>query len=237
MLVSCGVLMTTLSAYNPSSTSSTSDGSSSSYLIGIGILSLALLLSGLLGIAQDRTFSNYSRSLKSNPWEESMFYLHALALPMFFFVRRDIMTQLNIINKSRKIAIAIPPSLQPMLPNVLVDRLGATAFNIPAGYIPLLLNTLTQLVCVSGVNQLTARVSSLTVTLTLVVRKAVSLLVSVLLFRSKVDQTMMWTGAALVLLGTVGYSMGSKKRKAPGDAQTEIASRKGGDDSNKLKKE
>ncbi|KAF5331720.1 hypothetical protein D9611_007534 [Ephemerocybe angulata] len=43
---------------------------------------------------------------------------------------------------------------------------------------PLLMNTLTQLLCVSGVHRLTTRVSNLTVTLILVVRKAVSLVIS-----------------------------------------------------------
>ncbi|KAF5337812.1 hypothetical protein D9611_015043 [Ephemerocybe angulata] len=137
--------------------------------------------------------------------------------------------------------------------------------SLPRAYIPLLMNTLTQLLCVSGVHRLTTRVSNLTVTLILVVRKAVSLVISlkgrVLADRAseflgvrsvveqselgswaweragdvvklvlgvnevaarervppKVDERMLWTGAALVLLGTLGYTLGTgfAKSKAP----------------------
>ena len=76
----------------------------------------------------------------------------------------------------------------------------------------LVASTLTQLVCSAGVHRLTSRVSSLTVTLILVIRKAVSLVLSVAGFgtaRGRVDQRMMWTGAVLVLLGTIGYARGA----------------------------
>ena len=86
--------------------------------------------------------------------------------------------------------------------------------SIPTAYFPLLLNTLTQLLCASGVHRLTGKVSSLTVTLTLVVRKAVSLVISVLLYGDNgAHNVKMWAGAVLVLAGTVGYSMGGQSPK------------------------
>ncbi len=145
------------------------------------------------------------------------------------------------------------------------------SLSVPTIYFPLVLNTITQLVCVAGVHRLTTRVSSLTVTLILVVRKAVSLVISVIgisqvgrAFRTaivrflavigrglgmpimydmgrphwifgvnvdgvlglvgtafvaagptkrpqQVDNRMMWTGAALVLLGTIGYTVGTNR--------------------------
>lgn len=146
------------------------------------------------------------------------------------------------------------------------------ALSIPQIYLPLILNTVTQLLCVAGVHRLTTRVSALTVTLVLVVRKAVSLIISVIgvnkvglaarqvvvdiiarlaslfglsleggiwsssLFgvdvdgilrtvgssfvgagttkrSQQVDDRMMWTGAIMVLLGTVGYTIGSRPRE------------------------
>ena len=53
------------------------------------------------------------------------------------------------------------------------------SFSIPHIYLPLVLNTLTQLLCIAGVNRLTTRVTALTVNLVLVVRKALSLVISV----------------------------------------------------------
>ena len=153
------------------------------------------------------------------------------------------------------------------------------SMSIPHVYLPLILNTVTQLLCVAGVNRLTTRVSALTVTLVLVVRKATSLIISVVgvaqtarairdfiflcmenifstfgwnvqwiprdgwgalrvagldidgMFRilfeghksttrsppSVVNKTMMWTGAAMVMLGTVGYTIGSRRKSKSKD--------------------
>jgi len=217
LVVTAGVALTTLSASTRSST--TMDSSTAyTYATGITILSLALLLSGLLGLVQDWTYATYGRGRTTSshkPWQESMFYLHFLSLPMFFLLRDDISSQLRAVHASSS------------------PRLFST--NIPTVYVPLALNTLTQLVCVAGVNRLTSRVSALTVTLVLVVRKATSLVLSVMgdgvvvkyatrgmggvgdngnHGRMEVDARMMWTGAVVVMLGTAGYSVaGTQKSK------------------------
>ncbi|CEH13518.1 udp-n-acetylglucosamine transporter [Ceraceosorus bombacis] len=87
---------------------------------------------------------------------------------------------------------------------------------IPSIFPPLTLNILTQLLCINGVNRLTSQVSSLTVTLVLVVRKAVSLAFSLLLFGSAAGgdkgakgTLQLGAGATAVLLGTVAYALGS----------------------------
>jgi UDP-xylose/UDP-N-acetylglucosamine transporter B4 len=146
------------------------------------------------------------------------------------------------------------------------------SFSIPHVYLPLIVNTITQLLCVAGVHRLTTRVSAVTVTLVLVVRKAFSLIISVVgivhlgrTFRDwvyfgldraivsfgwdkeikteewafqltglerflttlgtaltgigakkpqVVDKTMMWLGAMMVMLGTFGYTLGSRAKAA-----------------------
>ncbi|KAM6495483.1 UAA transporter [Amanita muscaria] len=200
VLVTIGVVLTTLSA-SQRSLSTTAHKDAQTYASGIAMLSLALLLSGFLGLVQDWTYSTYA-----SPWQESMFYLHFLSLPLFLFVRDDISSQLRSIHHS------------------------SSHVPIPTVYLPLILNTLTQLVCVAGVNRLTTRVHALTVTLVLVVRKAVSLVLSVVgdgavvkyaaraMTRESprtmdVDARMIWTGAALVMVGTIGYSFGSIKKQ------------------------
>ena len=178
------------------------------YLQGIAILTLALIISGFLGVVQDKTFASYAKStplgrqaalsadsksvVLPDLWEESMFYLHFLSLPVFFSVRRDLTVQVKQLFTSVTLFHAPLVATQITLPTVL-----------PA----LLANTLTQLLCVAGVNRLTTRVPALTVTLVLVVRKAVSLVISVLLFDSaNVTWGMLWGGAFLVFTGTVGYT-------------------------------
>lgn len=191
-MITLGVILTTLSASNkPSSTSSPTN----QYITGIGLLTTALVLSGFLGIVQDRTYAKF-RTEGGSPWQESMFYLHFLSLPMFFSARSDIILQLHTLRAS-------PPT--------------SWSTSIPQSYIFLALNVFTQLLCVAGVNRLTSRVSSLTVTLILVVRKAVSLLISLLLFGDAgMDQSQklrLWAGAALVFTGTVVYSIPRQKPK------------------------
>ncbi|KAJ7262780.1 UAA transporter [Mycena haematopus] len=224
LAVTLGVILTTLSASGRKSTSLDPDANLFTYLQGISILTLALLFSGFLGLAQDYTYSKYGRpspgaektpgAAPTPTWQESMFYLHFLALPMFFFVRHDIATQLASVNAGPRSsfsapiarallsALTIPPpfsllsngpaanseSQSSSSPISLTLRLGLT---VPHAYLPLLLNTVTQLVCVAGVHRLTTRVSALTVTLVLVVRKAVSLIISVWMARGAGVQLIM----------------------------------------------
>ncbi|KAJ7471839.1 UAA transporter [Mycena latifolia] len=253
LAVTLGVVLTTLSASGASSTSAEPSASAYTYVQGISILSLALFLSGFLGLVQDYTYSRYGRpppgpekksgAAPTPTWQESMFYLHFLALPMFFLLRNDIVSQLESVNAGARSSFKLP------LPRTLMSVLTipppfslpfsilstpaddksphlvglrrtdtsvgpALALEMPQAYLPLLVNTLTQLVCVAGVHRLTTRVSALTVTLVLVVRKAVSLMISVWMGRgARVDQGLMWTGAAMVLAGTVGYSVATGRAR------------------------
>ncbi|KAG2014087.1 UDP-N-acetylglucosamine transporter [Coprinopsis cinerea AmutBmut pab1-1] len=315
LLVTAGVILTTLSASQPNKPSTSSAPSDPyAYLTGISLLSLALLFGGFLGLLQDWTYTKYGRPAPNPPapkqkgngkaqkassppvtstWQESMFYLHFLGLPMFLPLFGDIKQQLSTINydtpralftvpvpfissllsffpSSNRDKTSIPPpyslpSLDFLVPAVVKNNTfiypsptslstpDALTLSLPKPYGPLLLNTLTQLLCVAGVNRLTTRVSSLTVTLILVVRKAVSLVISLKgrvivdwlvkkfgglhsgpaegVFGAivgvvkamlgldvepgkakkpvDVDETMLWTGALLVLLGTIAYSIGT----------------------------
>lgn len=237
-IVTAGVIITTFSAAKPKSkASSESTAQGYIYYKGIALLSTALIFGGFLGLVQDWTYRHHGRPSTMSPspsssggstntpeekessrrnsqeindfekvepkspqtppsWRESMFYLHFLGLPMFFSVRHDLATQFAVVNSGPKMTLAV--------------------LSFPKAYIPLLLNTFTQLLCVAGVHRLTTRVSSLTVTLVLVVRKAVSLVISVVGGgggKNDVNVRMMWGGAALVLLGTIGYSIGSSGTK------------------------
>ncbi|KAI0922044.1 hypothetical protein AcW1_004138 [Taiwanofungus camphoratus] len=259
LLVTSGVVLTTLSASRPKSEVDIADNRYSqlepkpyAYATGISILTLALFFSGFLGIIQDKTYSRYvpravpvektadgppnglpnSDKPSTPPWQEAMWYLHFLSMPMFFLVREDLVAQLQALNAGPKIEVALPLSEAPPLNASsfpLITRLYPTfvltrSIEIPTAYLPLLLNTITQLLCVAGVHRLTARVSSLTVTLVLVIRKAVSLIISVMMFsvagRGRMDEkgkALMWTGALLVFAGTMGYSLGTGRKASQQD--------------------
>lgn len=213
LLVTAGVAASTFSAMPKSSKDrvSTLDVDASShaatYLTGIVILSLALVFSSVMGLEQDRTYRKYGRG----HGDEAMFYLHFLAMPMFALMRDDLAAQIAVANAS-------PPLVFSSLPELGARRIGGPFMlvmpRIPRMWVPLALNVLTQLVCVSGVHRLTARVSSLTVTLILVVRKAVSLWISVVVLGRGASDAWLWGGALAVLAGTMLYSLdGRGKRK------------------------
>lgn len=219
LLVTLGVALTTLSAANPSAPSTPAKPTSNpqSYATGIALLSLALLLSGLLGIVQDRTFAAHGAA-----WREALFYLHALSLPLFLPSLPALSTQLRALAHGPPLALSVPlpAALLPWPADKLAAESVAVALSVrmpkvPRAYAALAANAGTQLVCVAGVNRLTARVSALSVTLVLVVRKAASLVLSVALFgdaRARADRGV-WAGAALVMLGTLGYTMGTSRKR------------------------
>lgn len=195
LLVSVGVLITTLSASRSSARPALA--SSGNFANGIALLSVALLLSGFLGLAQDWTYAQYrnkSQEASNHSWQESAFYLHFMALPFFALMRHEISSQLLKLNGS--------------------STTQALGYTIPRTYVILLINGLTQLFCITGVHRLTRQVSSLTVTLTLALRKTASLIISVALFGQ--STTDLWLGTIFVTAGTVLYSMESRSSKAKG---------------------
>ncbi|CAO1621625.1 unnamed protein product [Parajaminaea phylloscopi] len=191
MLVTVGVIVATLST-SPSPKSASSGKSSdatevSRYFMGIILLLVALILSALMGIWQELTFSKYGR----NNWQESIFYSHLLSLPLLTLRGKDLRREWDMARNST-------PASYPLLGGV----------SLPSMYPLLALNVLTQLACINGVNRLTSRVSSVGVTLVLVVRKAVSLALSVLLVGGSrgADVKLLVLGATAVFAGTIGYA-------------------------------
>ncbi|KAG8744922.1 golgi uridine diphosphate-N- acetylglucosamine transporter, partial [Ceratobasidium sp. 423] len=198
------------------------------HLIGLALLTLALVLSSLMGLAQERTYAKFGRH-----WQEGMFYLHFLALPMFALpgIGGDLVEQIKIANASPPVTLAshiqnlaIPVfrpagplgALPPSLINQILERIMSFplfSITLPSFYIPLAVNVFTQFLCVGGVHRLTSQVSSLTVTLVLVVRKAVSLWISVVLVGGSRGDVWLWGGALAVVVGTVAYSLDQGRPK------------------------
>ena len=117
------------------------------YLRGVGMLTASLFLTGLLGYLQESTFKQYGPC-----WREGVFYTvsilpprsttdlkfvsnlqYLLSLPMFLFLGDDIRKGVNILKASSTYVIGLRWT-----------------------YIVFTLNLLTQLICVSGVNQMTS---------------------------------------------------------------------------------
>ncbi|WFD26612.1 golgi uridine diphosphate-N- acetylglucosamine transporter [Malassezia nana] len=199
MLVTVGVIVATLSAAMPDTSTQQSHQPMSEYLTGVALLSMALITSGCMGLFQEQTYAKYGRE----HWHEALFYSHLFSLPLFVFQGRTLLQQMDKANQTPREWVGLCKSC---------EWLG---LYIPSYYIKLALNVFTQLLCINGVNRLTSRVSSLSVSLILVVRKAVSLLISVVLLNQQTGSLPLWSGAAAVMVGTLGYTYGGLRPPAP----------------------
>ncbi|KAK6205136.1 UAA transporter [Scheffersomyces amazonensis] len=156
------------------------------FLMGISILLFATILSAFMGLFNESLFKAYGTY-----WQESLFYTHFLALPLFLFISPLLLQEFKVIwNDDHYISQDIPISNQ---------------------FISLLVNVGTQYLCIRGVNILASKTSALTVTVALIVRKFISLLLSVLLFDNKVS-TSGYIGSIFVLGGAFYYSVSTNKK-------------------------
>ncbi|KAI0255762.1 UAA transporter [Lactifluus subvellereus] len=180
-IVSSGVIIATLSRPRPqpdSSYSPTTGIDTSRYAIGVVMLLASLVCTGVHGALQERTYSTYGPC-----WREGVFYMHMLSLPMFTLMPRSV--HQGFVGLSR-------PSGH--------DGTSSRA------YVILALNMLTQLICVSGVNQLSSRVSAVSTQVVLTARKAISLCFSVWWFGTGWNAQLA-SGAVMVFVGSFWYSV------------------------------
>jgi drug/metabolite transporter (DMT)-like permease len=154
--------------------------------LGLLILLVAQLLSAYLGIYVQDTYAQYG-----NRWDENLFYSHLLSLPLFIPLQGMLRAQYQRLEASPP--LDIPPTITAPLPPGLQKLL----ISIPSSITYLALNSITQLICITGVNLLGACSSAVTVTIVLNVRKLISFIFSIWLFGNKLSGLMI-VGASLV---------------------------------------
>ncbi|CEO97195.1 Sugar phosphate transporter domain-containing protein [Plasmodiophora brassicae] len=156
------------------------DGTLATWMFGVSLLVISLVLSAVLGHCQEWGYRKYGR----HP-QENMFYSHLMAAPFFLFLASD-----------------IGPRGAALLQSSPIDLLGV---GLHPGLI-LLVNVVSQWVCVQSVYDVTALSTTLTCTFTLTIRKFLSLIISVV-FLGNAFTLLHWLGTAMVFGGTVLYSL------------------------------
>ena len=98
LLVTFGVIIYTFAAYS----SQNSDGSvfAMQYFNGLGILTIAMILSSFLGQYQQNTYEKYGKY-----WKEGLFYTHALPLIGFGLFYSDLKNEIIKCNASPLISV------------------------------------------------------------------------------------------------------------------------------------
>lgn len=204
--------------------STSSTNIDSEFITGLVILAVAQLLSAVMGIYTEITYSRYGRH-----WHENLFYQHFLSIPMFYPFFPSLLEQLKKLVYSEPIQLS--PSLYRSLyiksnstfdsgdlhlpPMALTPSVLGVAF--PKHVFNLALNAGTQFACIRGVNALSARTSALGVSIALNVRKLVSLCVSLWLFGNKLPEGVL-LGAVIVFGSTSiwaweGQRIGKKDKR------------------------
>lgn len=180
---------------------------------GFTILALAMVLSAFQGIYADRLYATYGR----DHWKEALFYSHTLSLPVFLTSYSQLSSQWRAVSSTPSLLSQLPagssqdvarPSstaLGDMVLSVLAlvqvhPHVQSALRRLPTQVAYLIMNALTQYLCIRGVHLLSAKSSSLTVTVVLNVRKLVSLLLSIYLFGNNLGPGIL-AGAVLVFAG------------------------------------
>ncbi|XP_076863739.1 UDP-xylose and UDP-N-acetylglucosamine transporter [Brachyhypopomus gauderio] len=187
VLVSVGIFIcTVMSAKQVSSVKGATDEDGVHvflhWLLGIAMLTFALLLSARMGIFQETLYKKYGKHSK-----EALFYNHCLPLPGFLLLSTNIYNHAVLFSQSSPVEIPI------------------IGHSVPVMWLYLMMNVITQYVCIRGVFILTTECTSLTVTLVVTLRKFLSLIISILYFRNPFT-VWHWVGTAVVFLGTLLYT-------------------------------
>ncbi|KAI4132070.1 MAG: hypothetical protein LQ338_000928 [Usnochroma carphineum] len=207
-----------------------------SFLSGLAILALAQVLSAIMGLYTQITYSTYG----GTHWHENLFYSHFLSLPLFLPFIPSLKTQLRNVVSSPPIHLSpaylyrLPPTTSkpcpldgqhrihpPILPLCFLTSLS---MSVPKDILYLALNALTQYLCIRGVNLLSARTTALGVTIVLNLRKLASLLLSIWLFGNQLPPGLL-LGAGIVfgsagIWAWEGQRMGARgKGKGKGKTQ------------------
>jgi dolichyl-phosphate-mannose-protein mannosyltransferase len=124
-------------------------------------------------------------------WQANLFYSHLLSIPMFTGFAPILYEQFTRLQDSQP--FSVPPSIAVQLPPTLNKALASTSQHV----IYLTANAITQLLCITGVNILSANTSAVTVTIVLNIRKLVSFLLSIWIFGNQMGG-LMKIGAAMV---------------------------------------
>ncbi|KAL2266584.1 hypothetical protein VTJ83DRAFT_5936 [Remersonia thermophila] len=182
-----------------------------SFGTGLAILFVAQVLSAIMGLYTEQTYSIYGPQ-----WKENLFYSHLLSLPLFLPFLPSMSRQFLRLAHSAPLALPVPRFLlDEDRPDIASAVQGAVdRIHIPSQLFYLALNVLTQYACIRGVNLLAAASSALTVTIVLNIRKLVSLLLSIWLFGNRLA-TGTLIGACIVFFAGGLYSLDGKRKTAP----------------------
>ncbi|XP_054751867.2 UDP-xylose and UDP-N-acetylglucosamine transporter-like [Lytechinus pictus] len=151
------------------------------WIIGLCMLTFALFLSARMGIFQETLYKAHGKHPR-----EALFYSHALPLPGFLLMGRDIYHHAVMYSATEPIVVGL-------------------GIAIPKMWLYLIGNMLTQYICIRSVFILTSECPSLITTLVVTLRKFISLVASIIFFQNPFT-LWHWVGTTMVFGGTLLFT-------------------------------
>ena len=209
------------------------------FVTGLAILFVAQVLSAIMGLYTQRTYELYGRHWRENLFYSHamcvpFFFIFSRSLrrqfdvllaspPVFSYFPRTasgdphlkLQQQQQQLQQYDLAASSFSSPVERFLAAHLSPPLLQSlrsSFNPPQLMLAVVVNAVTQYVCIRGVNRLAARSSALTVTIVLNVRKLVSLLLSIWLFGNSLSVGVL-IGATLVFGSGALYAREGQRTK------------------------
>jgi len=152
------------------------------WITGVAILWISIVLQAVLGFLQDHAYKTWGRDTA-----ECMFYVHLVSIPFFSTFASNVLTHYSVWTNATPIAFQF---------------LG---LNISWMWVYILVNVVSQYLCIQGVYLAIGAAGPLTGTLLLTIRKFISLILSIIYFANPFTGRH-WLGTILVFGGVVVYS-------------------------------
>lgn len=158
-------------------------------MIGISILLLTTIIGSVTSLCKEQWYQSGSGGRRPE-WKEVLYYNYFYGLIIYVLLLPQVASEFGKL----RAAIAGAPD---------TSQIGYTAATF-------LMNWITQLCCILGVNALVFRISALSLTIVLLVRRFLSLMLSIYFFDNPVS-FVGYVGAACVFAGAITYSFGGSR--------------------------
>ncbi|QPG74423.1 hypothetical protein FOA43_001752 [Brettanomyces nanus] len=185
-VISLGIIVVTYSnitdhVSNNSIASEQPNGDLLSFIKGLVILIGVTMLTSFLSLYNESSNRIVSKSNGQANWKENLLYSHLYGLPFFLIMSKSLFSEYQLIENLRK------------------------KHEYGKYWWLLLVNNVTQLLCVTGVNRLAVVTSAVTLGVILLMRRFISLLLSMILFKNRLSPLGIM-GTLMVFIGAAIYS-------------------------------
>jgi UDP-xylose/UDP-N-acetylglucosamine transporter B4 len=179
-MITIGIILCTIASGSDQKRSDENRNNFFWWLLGILMLSSSLFITACLGLYQETLYKKRGKHV-----QEALFYTNILPMPAFLVIYKNIFQHLKIALES--------------------EILDLNFFSIRIQIFYVIANSLAHFLCITCVFILTTECTSLTVTLTVTLRKFSSLLLSIFYFNHKFTMKH-WIGTIFIVIGTVIFT-------------------------------